>query len=215
MQIAARYAPVAPPLAADHGHAAWAAATPLAIDRLWSGEAAPATLAPTARVLWTASDLWFAFTCAFEELDVDTGDGTRAVDTTTRRHGLWDRDVCEAFVWSPGEASADSYKEFEAAPTGQWCDIAVRQPRLDVDHTWRSGMAAAGRVDTGAGLWHATMRIPFLAFGTAPQPGDTWRANLFRVSREGGERRYLALSPTGTPTPDFHVPAAFVPLVFT
>ena len=210
MQIVATFTSTPPLLSADHLQPAWTAAAPLALAYLWNGDAAPATLATTARVLWTPTDLWFAFACAYEELDVDTG----AVDTTTRRHGLWDRDVCEAFVWSPAEASAESYKELEVAPTGQWCDIAVRRPRVDVDHEWRSGMATAAAVDAPAGLWRATMRVPFLAFGAVPQRGDAWRANLFRVSRERGERHYLALAPTGAPTPDYHVPQAFVPLVF-
>ena len=41
---------------------------------------------------------------------------------------------------------------------------------------------------------------------------DGWRLNLFRVEgREGAgqQRVHSAWSPTGTSTPDFHVPAAF------
>jgi hypothetical protein len=209
MHLVAPFAAAPPPLAADLLHPSWAAAAPIAIDRTWRGDPALATLATTARVLWSATHLWFAFACAFDELDVDG-----AVDTTTRRHGLWERDVCEAFVWSPGEPSAESYKEFEVAPTGQWCDVAVRRPRVDVDHAWRSGMETVARVDAASARWHATLRVPFTAFGRAPQAGDRWRANLFRIGRERGERQYLALAPTGTAVPDFHVPAAFVPLVF-
>ena len=58
------------------------------------------------------------------------------------------------------------------------------------------------------------MAIPFDAFGCKPQPGDVWHANLFRVSRLGGERQYLALAPTFTEKPNFHVAEAFVKLRF-
>jgi hypothetical protein len=64
-------------------------------------------------------------------------------------------------------------------------------------------------------VWRAVLRVPFSAFGGAPTAGDVWRANLFRISRVHGVRQFLACAPTGTPVPDFHVPAAFVPLKFT
>jgi len=208
--IAVRAAGVAPPLAADFTHPAWHAATPLAIDGLWSGAAAPAELATTARLLWTAGDLWVGFACAFTELDVD-----EAPDPAVERVGLWDRDVCEIFVRSPHEPHPASYKEFEVAPTAQWCDLAIHQPRLDVDWRWRSGMRTTAAVDAAAGAWRAVMQIPFSAFGGAPRAGDEWHANLFRIGRAGGERRYLAWAPTGTPAPDFHVPDRFVPLRFS
>ena len=40
-------------------------------------------------------------------------------------------------------------------------------------------------------------------------------AVALEVSRVDGERQYLAFAPTGTVTPDFHVPQKFVELVFT
>jgi hypothetical protein len=58
------------------------------------------------------------------------------------------------------------------------------------------------------------MRLPFDGLGGRPRPGDAWRLNLFRIGRVGGVRQYLALAPTLTAAPDFHVPAAFVPLQF-
>jgi alpha-galactosidase len=210
VEIVTTFAPVAPPVTAGRSHPAWAATAEYALDRTWRGDPAPPALATTARLLWTAGHLCVAFTCAFTELDADDA----PVDTTAKRPGLWERDVCEAFVWSPAEPSTESYREFEVAPTGQWYDVAVRRPRVDVDHAWRSGMETAAAVDAAARTWHATMRLPWSAFGRAPQAGDRWRINLFRIGRHAGERHYLAWSPTGTARPDFHVPAAFVPLVF-
>lgn len=199
----------APPLDARFDHDAWGAASPIRIDRLWSGAAAPAGLATTARLLWTASDLWVGFTCHYTELDVDD-----APDPAVERVGLWERDVAELFVRSAHEPHAASYKEFEVAPTGQWCDLAIHQPRVDVDWRWQSGMRTAGAIDVETATWNAVMQIPFASLGGRPLAGDVWHANLFRIARVGGERQYLAWAPTGTPAPDFHVPARFLPLVF-
>jgi hypothetical protein len=197
-------------LACDWALPPWPQAVRAPIARSWRGDAAAADLHTTARVSWTQEHLCVGFECAFTELDIDT-----EVDVTTERCGLWERDVCEAFVRSPHEPRADSYKEFEVAPTGQWCDLAIHRPRVDVDWTWRSGMQTAAEIDVPGRLWRALMRIPFSAFGTAaPRAGDVWHVNLFRISRLRGERHYLAYAPTGTPSPDFHVPERFVPLVF-
>lgn len=210
MHITAHFQSTPPPLAADLDHPAWRQSAAYPIDRSWRGDPAPPGLETSARVLWTAGHLWFAFDCRFTELDADTD-----VNTAVERHALWERDVCEAFVRSPKEAGADSYKEFEVAPTGQWCDLAIHRPRVDVDLDWQSGMETAADIDAEGGRFVAVMRIPFGAFGTAPEAGARWHVNLFRICRFDGERQFLAFAATGTATPDFHVPARFVELVFT
>ena len=207
--LVARFAATAPPLAAGFTAPAWRNASTVSVDRLWSGAPAPADLSTTAGLLWTATDLWVGFTCGYTELDIDT-----AADPGVERIGLWDRDVCEIFVRSPREPHAASYKEFEVAPTAQWCDLAIHQPRVDVDLQWQSGMRTAAAIDPATSTWGAVMVLPFAAFGVTPQAGDRWHANLFRIARKGGERHYLAYAPTGTAAPDFHVPDRFVALHF-
>jgi hypothetical protein len=197
------------PADADFDHPAWREVVEVPLAATWRGDVAPAALATTARLAWTPSDLWVGFECAYTELDVDADP-----DASRERHGLWERDVCEAFVQSSREASATSYKEFEVAPTGQWFDVAIRQPRLDVEWDWNSGLRAFAAIDPEAGVWRAVLAVPFAAFGGAPLDGERWRINLFRIARLDGVRQYLALSPTGTGAPDFHVPASFVPLEF-
>ncbi len=210
MQVTAHFESDPPPLTADLTVRAWQAAAAFPIDRTWRGDPAPLGLETTARVLWTAEHLWFAYECRFAELDMDSD-----YDTTTERVALWDRDVCEAFVRSAVEPRPDSYKEFEVAPTGQWCDLVIHRPRVEVDWRWQSGMETAAEIDLASGVWRAVMRIPFAAFGATPQAGDRWQVNLFRISRVRGERHYLAYAPTGTDTPDFHRPECFVPLQFS
>ncbi len=209
MHITAHFHSNPPPLAADLTHPAWRHAAAYPINRSWRGDLAPPGLDTTARVLWTAQHLWFAFDCHFIDLDVDV-----AFDPAVERQGLWERDVCEAFVRSPNEPHADSYKEFEVAPTGQWSDLAVRQPRVDIDGAWHSGMETAAEIVPDDGRFRVVMRIPFAAFGATPEAGDRWHVNLFRICRFDGARQYLAFAPTGTAEPDFHVPSRFVELVF-
>lgn len=209
MSIVVTRFPSPPALEADISAAPWSALAGVPIATDWLGTAIPATLTTSARLGWSHAHLWIAYECAYTELDMDD-----APDTGVERAGLWERDVCEAFIQSPAEPHAESYKEFEVGPTGQWCDLAIHRPRVDVDLRWQSGMATAAAIDHDRRVWRAVMRIPFTAFDIVPRAGDRWRANLFRIGRVDGERRYLAFAPTGTPAPDFHVPARFVPLVF-
>jgi len=162
-------------------------------------------------VLWSEREILFGFECDYTELDVD-----EEFDVNEERYALWDRDVCEAFVRSPIEPHEKYYREFEVAPTGQWCDLIVERSETGAqtlaDWRWRSGMRTAS--DIGEKIWRVAMAVPFDAFGCKPQPHEAWHANLFRISRSGGERQYLALSPTFTEKPNFHVAEAFVKLRF-
>ncbi|MGD9905111.1 MAG: carbohydrate-binding family 9-like protein [Vicinamibacterales bacterium] len=207
--LVAAWTAAEPPLDADLSRPHWRRGPEVALARQWSGEAAPAGLETTVRLLWTAADLWVGFACRYVELDID-----EAPDASVERAALWERDVCEIFVRSAAEPDAASYKEFEVAPTAQWCDLAIRRPRLDVDWHWQSGMRTAAAIDAARRRFTAVMQIPFAALGGPPTAGDRWRANLFRVGRIDGRRHYLAWAPTGTPAPDFHVPDRFVPLRF-
>lgn len=207
--LSATFQPVAPALNADFTQPAWQAATPVALALNWRGEAAPNALATTARLLWTPTHFWLGFECGYTELDMD-----EQPDVTQERYALWERDVCEAFIRSPLEPRLDSYKEFEVAPTGQWCDLLIHRPRVEFDWEWQSGMLTAQAIDEVAHVWRVVMALPFAAFGLVPQVGDSWHANLYRISRWQGQRQFLAYAPTLTPTPDFHVPARFIELHF-
>jgi len=208
MQIPAAFHP-SPVLTTDFGHPCWRYTHRLPITHNWRGNVAPAELATTAVVLWSETELFFGFECRYTELDADD-----EFDVSEERHALWDRDVCEAFVRSPQEPHEKHYREFEVAPTGQWCDLIVDRGRMWHDWEWRSGMRTAGEIVEADRVWRVAMAIPFTAFGCRPRPGDIWKANLFRISRFNGERQYLAFSPTFTETPNYHVAEAFVDLCF-
>lgn len=206
--IIARFHP-APPLKVDFDHDCWRGAQRLALAYNWRGEAAPTELQTTAMVLWSRQEIFFGFECAYTELDID-----EECNAHEERYALWERDVCEAFVRSPVEPHEQHYREFEVAPTGQWCDLIVDRARMWHDWEWQSGMRTAYAINAAERTWRVVMAVPFMAFGCAPQAGDVWHTNLFRVSRLNGVRQYLTLSPTFTETPNFHVAERFVELHF-
>ncbi|MFN0084803.1 MAG: carbohydrate-binding family 9-like protein [Blastocatellia bacterium] len=208
MEILAAFDPAAA-LTADFSTGPWANAPTVSIDRDWGGAPAPEALRTAVRVLWSEAEIIFGFECAYAELDVD-----EVFDPAEERHALWDRDVCEAFIQSPIEPHEKSYREFEVAPTGQWCDLLIDRARMLQDWEWKSGMRTAAGIRAEERVFRASMAIPFEAFGCRPAAGEQWRANLFRIGRVNGERRYLAFSPTLTEAPSFHVPERFVNLRF-
>ena len=199
-----------PELTVDFQDGCWRGAHSMAIDRDWRGEEAPRELRTTAMVLWSEREIFFGFECGYAELDVD-----EEFDVNEERYALWDRDVCEAFVRSPVEPSEKHYREFEVAPTGQWCDLVVDRSTMTADWQWRSGMRTASEIMESEKIWRVAMAVPFDAFGCEPHPGAIWHANLFRIGRLNGERRYLALSPTFTEAPNYHVPESFLALRFS
>ena len=185
-------------------HPAWEEASPVRLTRYWSGEEAPVGRHAEARLLWSSDALAVRFVCRQTEPLIVSPHPQTARKTL----GLWERDVCELFV-APDEAEPERYLELEAAPTGEWVDLMVRQlaDERETDWEFRSGMTTAARV-SGETVTIA-MRVPFAGLGRTPREGDRWRVNLFRCVGSDPDRGYLAWRPTYTPEPGFHVPEAF------
>jgi Domain of unknown function (DUF1083). len=188
----------------DLEHAAWKAARPVRLERYWSGASAPLERQAEARAVWTSNALLVRFDCEQHEPLVLSSEPQLAHKTI----GLWERDVCEIFI-APEGSEAERYFEFEAAPTGEWIDLAIRQmpDRRETDWEYASGMTAAARIDEASIT--IAMRIPWEAFARTPRAGESWRVNLFRCIGSGTERGYLAWQPTETAQANFHVPEAF------
>jgi cellulose/xylan binding protein with CBM9 domain len=182
---------------------AWAKAPPIQIARKWSGEDAPVSRHAEARIVWSAESLAVRFVCRQDEpLIVHSNP---QLDKKTI--GVWDRDVCELFI-APDASAPGRYFEFQAAPTGEWVDLAINFTAAgrETDFEFHSGMSAAAIVSEG--VTTITMRIPWSDLIPKPQRGDAWRVNLFRCVGTGNER-YLAWRPTYTSEPNFHVPEVF------
>jgi len=185
----------------DHVH--WTRAQPIQIAHYWSGEEAPVSRHAEARIIWSDETLGVRFVCNQKEpLIVNSNP---QLDQKTI--GLWDRDVCEIFI-APDAANPNRYFEFEAAPTGEWVDLAVNltPTERETDRAFYSGMTVAARLAQDQVT--VSMRIPWSDSIPKPAIGDEWRINLFRCVGTGNQR-YLTWQPTHTPEANFHVPEAF------
>ena len=197
-------------IAADQlSHAEWKRARPVKITRYWSGADAPASRHAEARLIWSDSALLVRFVCRQEEPLVIS----QTPQTNKKTMKLWDRDVCEIFL-APDLSQPERYFEFEAAPTGEWIDLAIhwKPDARETDWDFYSGMTAAAQIEKNKVT--IAMRIPWVEWIHKPQRGERWRVNLYRCVGSGENRGYLAWQPTRTKEPAFHVPQAFGGLVF-
>lgn len=193
----------------DLTSAEWDKAHAIAIDRYWSGEATPIGRAAEARVLWSNKALHIRFVChQAEPLIVST-----TPQTTSKTMGLWDRDVCEIFI-APDPNAIERYLEFEAAPNGEWLDVAIHwtPEKRESDWEFHSHMTTAAKIEKERVT--IAMRIPWNHWIHEPQASERWRVNLFRCVGSDPGRGYLAWQPTRTPKANFHVPQVFGWLVF-
>ena len=193
----------------DLENADWRNADSVRIRRYWSGELATHGHKAEARLLWSDEALYVRFFCNKWEPLVVSKDPKRHQKTM----GLWDRDVCEIFI-APDPNTVERYFEFEAAPTGEWLDVAVHWSARKRESDWgfNSGVTTATKV--GDNFLFTAMRIPWSREIPQPQKGERWRVNLFRCVGKDPDRGYVAWQPTMTPQPSFHVPQVFGWLVF-
>jgi len=193
----------------DLDNAAWRNPQPVQINRYWSGEAAPASRHAEACLLWSNQALCVRFACHQREPLVISPTPQRE----TKTMGLWDRDVCEIFI-APDPHAVEHYFEIEAAPTGEWLDVAIQWKPEGRKSDWEfdSRMTTAAQVEDDR--LTLAMRIPWSSAIPQPQRGDRWRINLFRCVGKDPDRGYLAWQPTRMPKPGFHLPEVFGWLLF-
>ena len=182
----------------------WTRSEAVNIRTYWNGVTVPMERHFKAKILWSDSGIYAHFEAMRgEEIIV-----AEAPDLTRKSIGLWNRDVVEIFV-APDRDEPRRYFEFEAAPTGEWLDVALDSTsgtRVS-DWDYESGMETAAKIEEGRIV--IAMKIPWSAFGKKPEPGDVWLGNILRCVGKDPDRGYLAWSPTMTEQPNFHVPTRF------
>lgn len=171
----------------------------------------PPRLATTLHVYHDSVRMYFIF----------NGTDDHVVATHTLRDSpLYEEDVVEIFL-SPEDL--ESYFEIEVSPRGTIFDAAVHSPdgtrkSMKVDRGWDCDLFTAVRFTRaldGSLIFSTVVAMPFsCASRQAPQAGDSWRANFFRIDRHSDGDEFTAWRPTAKSPPDFHVPAAFGELVF-
>ena len=145
---------------------------------------------------------------------------------------IYDEEVVEAFLDPTGLLTA--YYELEVSPLNTGFDALIindtvpagaegRGPRFQGFTDWDPrGFSHAVHVEGRLGgreceWWECEMAIAFsdlfLGGRVPPRPGDVWRANLFRIDKDGDSLEESAFSPTGAA--DFHLPQRFGRLIFS
>lgn len=187
------------------GNGAWQEAPSIKFDRDWQGKNPDPARETEIRILWTPDFLYFQFRARYRTITVFPDarpDGWR--------DKLWDRDVAEVFL-QPDYSDPLRYKEFEISPNGLWIDLKVWHGEIA---EMKSGLRRRVRMDAQNKTWIAELCIPMKSLMTDFDRSHAWRLNFFRVEGENEPRFYSAWSPTNSPEPNFHVPAAFGTLVF-
>jgi Domain of unknown function (DUF1083). len=174
------------------------------VRKTWNGTTAPVQRHFESRVFWSDGHIHVRFEYTQGEPPI----ASSSPDVTAKTVGLWDRDVVEIFI-APDNNEPRKYFEFEAAPTGEWLDVALDLTSgvRVADWEYASGMEVAANVENGRVT--IAMNIPWEAFGKKPKAGDVWLGNIFRCVGKEPDRGYLAWQPTMTEKPNFHVPEAF------
>src|SRR5580700_6067577 len=154
----------------------WQGARPVVADLNNFGKPV-AGIAMEVRSRWTDTNLYFLFTCPYQELYLKPNPVT-----SSETNKLWNWDVAEVFIGSDFK-NIRRYKEFELSPQREWLDLDIdlTKPHHEEGWTWNSGFQVAARIDEQAKIWYGAMKIPWTALDeTPPSPGKTLRVNFFR-----------------------------------
>jgi hypothetical protein len=156
------------------------------------------------RSRWTSDNLYFLFTCGYDQLYLNSNPST-----TTETNKLWDHDVAEVFIgWDPNNIAR--YKEFEVSPQGEWVDLDIDRKKALPEGGWRwdSGFKVKSRIDEAKKIWYAEMQIPWKSIDERPvKPGNELRINLYRSQGPPPKRIGIAWQPTGPGS--YHKPEKF------
>jgi hypothetical protein len=196
----------------------WRQAPPMELGNPVDGK--PGRYRTTARMLYNGRFLYLAFACEDEHVW-----GT----FTERDAEIYTEECVEAFLCPSGKVR--QYYEINVSPRNTVFDAFILNGRsgpktrdhfLGLKDYTCEGLATKVHVEgplgrPGAKGWSAEYAIPLRrlvgADNLAPQPGDEWRMNLFRIdSPKKGQMEFYSWSPTGAN--DYHRPWAFGVLRF-
>ena len=189
--------------AADPASAFWQTAPRGFADRDPFGNPVP-NHATEIRSRWTMHNLYFLFICHYDELYLKPDPQTHS-----ETNELWNWDVAEAFIGSDFH-NIRRYREFEVSPQGEWIDVDIdlNEPHHEHGWIWNSGMQVDTRIDRGAKVWYACMKIPYASLDSrAAAPGNELRINFYRSQGPPASKKEICWQPTGKTT--FHVPESF------
>ena len=157
------------------------------------------------RSIWTDTNLYVLFTCAYEELNLKADP-----DVTKDTPRLWEWDVAEVFLGAEMD-KIHHYREYQVSPQGEWVDLDIdrKNPLPGGGMSWNSGYKVKARIDKEKKIWYGEFQIPIASInGAVAKPGSEIRANFYRLQgKKPNTYRMLAWQPTGAR--NYHVPDAF------
>lgn len=122
----------------------------------------------------------------------------------------YDFDVVEVFVTNSSDAKP-KYFEFEVTPYNQGLQVNVIDPRQEFYFGVKDGFEHRAAINVEG--WEAELRIPLQTIGCDARQPLRLRGGAFAALGEGASRVYWSLFELPAGKPDFHVPAAFQPLL--
>jgi len=202
-QIESKHAPRDASAETDPNSGFWRGVAPILAERDVTAVLVPGHRTEI-RSRWTDRNLYFLFTCPYEQLNLKP-----EPVTGTETNELWKWDVAEVFIGSDFK-NIRRYKEFEISPQGEWIDLDIDldAPRHVDGWVWNSGFQASARIDQAAKIWYGFMRIPYAAVDArSAAAGNTFRVNFFRSQGAQPNLKEIVWQPTNRST--FHVPEVF------
>lgn len=181
----------------------WSMAPPIYLETDTHGHRVPKYRSEV-RTRWTQQNLYFLFTCPYEQLNLKPDP-----KTSTETYELWNWDVAEVFIGADFN-DIKRYKEFEVSPQQEWIDLDIdlHNPHHEEGWKWNSGFQVSARIDRDAHVWYAAMKIPYSAIDTrAAAAGNTLRINCFRSQGPRSNRHEITWQSPMANT--FHVPERF------
>jgi len=143
------------------------------------------------RVQWTPQNLYFLFSCPYDELNLKS-----SPSTTEETNKLWDWDVTEVFIaWD--ESNITQYKELQVSPQGEWVDLDIdrKNPKPE-GWKWDAGMTVKARINKEKRMWYGEMKIPIKAIDQRPiQAGNAYRINIYRLAGRAPARQSIMWTP--------------------
>ncbi len=191
------------PLSADPSKGQWKKIAPAVAENDHWGKPV-AQHRTEIRSRWTKENIYFLFSCPFEELHLNSAPVTNAETMK-----LWDHDVAEIFIGADFE-SIWKYREYQVSPLGEYIDLDIdrKKPLANAGADWNSGFTVKARLDRNKKIWYGEFKIPIASFDARPaKVGNEMRVNLFRIQGPGPKRKYIVWQKTGVL--NNHVPEAF------
>ena len=189
-------------LTADPDAPSWKGIAGVVADRDRQGQPVPGHRTEI-RSRWTPGNLYFLFTCPYEQLNLKPDPAT---DSETDK--LWEWDVAEVFIGTDFQ-NIKRYTEFQVSPQGEWVDLHIDRGPQPATHdvAWNSSFEVKARIDAEKRVWYGEMRIPMKVIDKRPaQDGREMRINMYRI-QGSAPRKHVNWQPVRNET--FHTPEAF------